>query len=160
VSRSSFPFIAFDPVAVSLGPLDVHWYGIMYLLAFLFFWAGGSWLARHRPWWGWTPQRVGDMLFYGMLGVVAGGRLGYVLFYGLDSLLQDPWFLFRITQGGMSFTAEPGAIVARRWFGRRQARLLAVADFGAPLAPSGWAWPPRPSSVASSGGDTAMRRGR
>jgi phosphatidylglycerol:prolipoprotein diacylglycerol transferase len=139
VSRSSFPFIAFDPVAFSLGPLDVHWYGIMYLLGFLFFWAGGSWLARHRPWWGWTPQRVGDMLFYGMLGVVAGGRLGYVLFYGLDSLLQDPWFLFRITQGGMSFHGGLlGVIVAMWWFGRRHGLgFWQVADFAAPLAPVG-----------------------
>lgn len=103
VSRSSHLYIAFDPVAISLGPLDVHWYGIMYLLAFLFFWAGGNWVARNRAWLGWKPQQVGDMLFYGMLGVVVGGRLGYVLFYGLDSFLRDPLFLFRITQGGMSF---------------------------------------------------------
>jgi phosphatidylglycerol:prolipoprotein diacylglycerol transferase len=139
VSRSSFPFIAFDPVAISLGPLDVHWYGIMYLLAFLFFWAGGSWLARHRPWWGWTPQMVGDMLFFGMIGVVVGGRLGYVLFYGLDSLLQDPWFLFRITQGGMSFHGGLlGVIVAMWWLGRRgDLGFWRVADFAAPLAPVG-----------------------
>jgi phosphatidylglycerol:prolipoprotein diacylglycerol transferase len=63
VSSSQFPFIAFDPVAFSLGPLDVHWYGIMYLLGFLFFWVAGSWVARQRTWWGWTPQEVGDFLF-------------------------------------------------------------------------------------------------
>jgi phosphatidylglycerol:prolipoprotein diacylglycerol transferase len=111
----------------------------MYLLAFLFFWAGGSWLARHRPWWGWTPQMVGDMLFFGMIGVVVGGRLGYVLFYGLDSLLQDPWFLFRITQGGMSFHGGLlGVIVAMWWLGRRgDLGFWRVADFAAPLAPVG-----------------------
>ncbi|MCU0990794.1 MAG: prolipoprotein diacylglyceryl transferase [Xanthomonadales bacterium] len=139
MSPSSPPFIAFDPVAFSLGPFAVHWYGIMYLLGFLFFWAGGSWLARHRSWWGWTPQMVGDVLFYGMLGVVIGGRLGYVLFYGFDSLLQDPWFLFRITQGGMSFHGGLlGVIVAMWWFGRRHGLgFWRVADFAAPLAPVG-----------------------
>jgi phosphatidylglycerol:prolipoprotein diacylglycerol transferase len=139
VSRSSYLFIAFDPVAFSLGPFDVHWYGIMYLLAFLCFWAGGGWLARNRSWWGWTPQEVGDVLFYGMLGVVVGGRVGYVLFYGLDSFLQDPWFLFRITQGGMSFHGGLlGVIVAMGWFGRRSGRSFwQVADFVAPLVPVG-----------------------
>ena len=139
VSQSSYLFIAFDPVAFSLGPLQVHWYGIMSLLAFLFFWAGGNWLARHRPWWGWTPQDVGDVLFYGMLGVVVGGRVGYVLFYGLESLLADPWFLFRITQGGMSFHGGLlGVIVAMWWFGRRSGKgFWRVADFVAPLVPVG-----------------------
>jgi phosphatidylglycerol:prolipoprotein diacylglycerol transferase len=139
VSLSSHPFIAFDPVAFSLGPLDVHWYGIMYLLGFLFFWAWGNRVARRREWWGWTPQDVGDMLFYGMVGVVVGGRLGYVLFYALDSFLQDPLFLFRITQGGMSFHGGlVGVIVAMWWFGRRTGRgFWRVADFVAPLVPMG-----------------------
>jgi phosphatidylglycerol:prolipoprotein diacylglycerol transferase len=139
VSRSSHLFIAFDPVAFSLGPFDVHWYGIMYLLAFLFFWAGGNWLARKCTWLGWQPQEVGDMLFYGMLGVVVGGRLGYVLFYGLDSFFQDPWFLFRITQGGMSFHGGLlGVMVGIWWFGRRSGRsFFQVADFVAPLVPVG-----------------------
>jgi len=111
----------------------------MYLLAFLFFWAGGNWLSRHRSWWGWNPQDVGDMLFYGMLGVVIGGRAGYVLFYGLDSFLQDPWFLFRITQGGMSFHGGLlGVMVGMWWFGRRTGRSFwQVSDFVAPLVPIG-----------------------
>jgi len=139
VSEPTHPFVAIDPVAFSVGPLDVHWYGIMYLLAFLFFWAGGNWLARHRPWWGWTPAMVGDVLFYGMLGVVIGGRLGYVLFYSFDSFLADPSFLFRITQGGMSFHGGLlGVIVAMAWFGRRSGRSFwQVSDFVAPLVPVG-----------------------
>jgi phosphatidylglycerol:prolipoprotein diacylglycerol transferase len=139
VSRSDYLYIAFDPVAFSLGPLHVHWYGIMYLLAFLLFWAGGNWQARHRAWLGWKPQEVGDMLFYGMLGVVLGGRIGYVLFYGLDSFLRDPWFLFRITQGGMSFHGGLlGVIVAMWWYGQASGRnLFQVADFVAPLVPVG-----------------------
>lgn len=139
LNASSYLYIAFDPVAFSLGPLQVHWYGIMYLLAFLFFWLGGNWVARRRPWWGWTPDDVSDFLFYGMLGVVIGGRLGYVLFYGFDSLIQDPLFVFRITQGGMSFHGGMlGVIVALWWFARRTQRSFwAVADFASPLAPIG-----------------------
>ena len=141
VSEPSHLYIAFDPVAFSLGPLQVHWYGIMYLLAFLFFWLAGTWTVRHRPWWGWSGEDVGDMLFYGMLGVVIGGRLGYVLFYALDSLLADPLFLFRITQGGMSFHGGLlGVIVAMAWFARRSGRgFWQVADFVAPLVPIGLA---------------------
>jgi len=139
VNVSDYAYVAFDPVAFSVGPLAVHWYGIMYLLGFLFFWAGGNWLARHRAWWGWTPQMVGDMLFYGMLGVVLGGRLGYVLFYGFDSFLSDPTFLFKITQGGMSFHGGLlGVIAAMWWFGRRSGLgFWRVADFVAPLVPVG-----------------------
>ncbi|MDT8319605.1 MAG: prolipoprotein diacylglyceryl transferase [Xanthomonadales bacterium] len=139
MTRSEYLYIAFDPVAFSIGPLDVHWYGIMYLLGFVFFWTAGSWIARHRPWWGWTPQEVGDLLFYGMIGVIVGGRLGYVLFYAFDSLLADPLFLFKITQGGMSFHGGLlGVIVAMWWFAHRSGRSFwQVADFAAPLAPVG-----------------------
>jgi len=139
VNSSKYSFLAIDPVAFSLGPFDVHWYGIMYLLAFLFFWGAGNWIARNRAWWGWNPQEVGDVLFYGMIGVVIGGRLGYVFFYSLDSLLQDPLFLFKITQGGMSFHGGlAGVIVAMWWFGRRTGKTFwQVADFIAPLVPVG-----------------------
>jgi phosphatidylglycerol:prolipoprotein diacylglycerol transferase len=139
VSQSNHLFIAFDPVALSIGPLSVHWYGITYLLAFLFFWAYGSWLARNREWWGWSPQDVGDMLFYGMLGVVVGGRTGYVLFYAMDSFLENPMFLFKITQGGMSFHGGLlGVMAAMWWFGRKSGRSFwDVADFVAPLVPIG-----------------------
>jgi phosphatidylglycerol:prolipoprotein diacylglycerol transferase len=141
LSESSHPYIAFDPVAFSLGPLEVHWYGIMYLLAFGFFWAVGAWTVRHRPWWGWSSQDVGDMLFYGMLGVIVGGRAGYVLFYAFDSFIADPLFLFRITQGGMSFHGGLlGVIAAMAWFAHRNGRSFwHVADFAAPLVPIGLA---------------------
>lgn len=139
MSQSNHLFIAFDPVAFSIGPLSVHWYGVTYLLAFLFFWAYGSWLARNREWWGWSPQDVGDMLFYGMLGVVVGGRTGYVLFYAMDSFLENPMFLFKITQGGMSFHGGLlGVMAAMWWFGRKSGRSFwDVADFVAPLVPIG-----------------------
>lgn len=139
VTDSKYLFVAIDPVAFAIGPVQVHWYGITYLLAFLFFWAGGTWLVRRRPWWGWTAQDISDMLFYGMLGVVIGGRLGYVLFYGFDSLLQDPLFLFRITDGGMSFHGGLlGVIAAMAWMARRSGRSFwHVSDFVAPLVPVG-----------------------
>ncbi|MBT8041072.1 MAG: prolipoprotein diacylglyceryl transferase [Xanthomonadales bacterium] len=141
LSSSVHLYIAIDPVALSIGPFSVHWYGITYLLAFLFFWAAGSWLVRRREWLGWKSQDIGDMLFYGMLGVVIGGRLGYVLFYAFDSFLQDPLFLFRITQGGMSFHGGLlGVIAAMWWYGRTSGRgFWAVSDFAAPLVPIGLA---------------------
>ena len=121
--QPAHPLVAIDPVALSLGPLDIHWYGIMYLLGFLFFWFGGSYFAARRQWLGWSSNDVGDFLFYAMLGVVLGGRLGYVLFYGFDSFLEDPIFLFRITDGGMSFHGGlMGVIVAMAWFARKTGR--------------------------------------
>ncbi len=136
---SQYLYIAIDPVAIGLGPLQVHWYGIMYLLGFLFFWGAGNRLARSRPWSGWSQEAVGDFLFYGMLGVVIGGRVGYVFFYSLDSLLQDPLFLFKLTQGGMSFHGGLiGVGLAVAWFARRsQLNIWQVSDFVVPLVPVG-----------------------
>lgn len=134
-----------DPVALSVPipfldrTVDIHWYGIMYLLAFVLFWAVGSYRARRLPWLGWHPKDVGDFLFYGMLGVILGGRLGYVLFYGMDSFLDNPLFLFRINEGGMSFHGGLlGVILAMWWFARKTGRTFwQVSDFAAPLAPIG-----------------------
>ncbi len=139
LNTSDYLYIAIDPVAFSVGPLSVHWYGIMYLLAFVFFWWGGRVLAAKRPWFGWDPKEVGDFLFYGMVGVILGGRLGYVLFYSFDSLLKNPLFIFRINEGGMSFHGGLiGVIAAMWWYGRKTGRTFwQVADFVAPLVPVG-----------------------
>ena len=139
MSTSEYFYVAFDPVAFSIGPLAVHWYGIMYLLAFVLFWAVGSYLARTRPWYGWQPKDVGDFLFYGMLGVILGGRLGYVLFYGFESFIENPLFLFRINEGGMSFHGGLlGVIAAIGWYARKTGRTFwQVADFASPLGPIG-----------------------
>ena len=94
--QSAYRLINIDPVAFSFGPLEVHWYGVMYLLAFLSFWMLGRRIANNRRWLKWSAEEVGDILFYGMLGVILGGRLGYVFFYGFESLLENPLFLFRI----------------------------------------------------------------
>ena len=130
----------FDPVAFALGPVKVHWYGLMYLVAF----ALGWWLGRVRArdaWRGWSRDDVGDVLFYGALGAVAGGRLGYMFFYDFDRLLADPLSLFMVWRGGMSFHGGLlGVIVAMWWFARSRGRgFFEVADFIAPLVPPGLA---------------------
>jgi len=132
----SFPEI--DPVIVQLGPFAVRWYGLMYLVGFL----AGWWLMRwraNRPGSGWTLQEVGDLLFYSALGVILGGRLGYVLFYGWERLLDDPMFVLRIQEGGMSFHGGMlGVLVAAAWFARKTGRhFIDVTDFGVPVVPIG-----------------------
>ena len=139
MSQGYLEFPQFDPVLVSLGPLSIRWYGLMYLIGFAF----ALWLANRRADKGsdWTREQVSDLLFAGFLGVVIGGRVGYVLFYGLDFWLQDPLYLFKVWTGGMSFHGGLlGVIAAMWWYARRQQRaFFAVADFVAPLVPFGLA---------------------
>lgn len=128
-----------DPIAFRLGPLQVHWYGIMYLLGFGAAW----WLGRLRVRAGRLPgvneQSYGDLLFYAMLGVVLGGRLGYVFFYSFGDLLKDPLMLFRVWEGGMSFHGGLiGVVVAAWWWSsRHRLHLMDTVDFLAPLVPPG-----------------------
>lgn len=128
-----------DPIAVSLGPLRVHWYGVMYLLGFLVAW----WLGGRRIRAGRLPGVDGnafsDLLFYAMLGVVLGGRLGYVLFYGLGELLRDPLMIVRVWDGGMSFHGGLVGVLVAAWLWSRRHRLhfFDTMDFLAPLVPPG-----------------------
>src|ERR1051325_4413022 len=127
-----------DPVALSLGPVKVHWYGIMYLIGFI----GGCALGVYRtgrPNSGWQGHEVGDVLFYIALGVILGGRLGYVLFYNFAYFAQHPLKIFALWDGGMSFHGGLLGVIAAMWyFGRRTGRrFFAVADFIAPLCPLG-----------------------
>jgi len=136
VQHPHYPDI--DPVIVALGPLAIRWYGLAYLAAFALCW----WLGNRRadqPGSGWSRQEVSDLVFYGAIGAVLGGRLGYTFFYGFGFLLDDPLYLFRIWEGGMSFHGGLiGTIVALWWFGRRTGRgFWRVADFAAPLVPTG-----------------------
>ena len=91
-----------DPVALSLGPVQLHWYGLMYVFAFAAGWLLGRWRAS-RPWSGWKADMVDDYVTWVMLGVILGARLGYVLFYDLSVYLADPLEVFKLWNGGMSF---------------------------------------------------------
>ena len=131
----------FDPVALSIGPLSVHWYGLMYLLAFVLFVLMGRVHAKQLPQAGWTNQAIDDLLFYGALGVVLGGRLGYVLFYKPGYYLGHPLEIFALWQGGMSFHGGLlGVLLAMGLYGKRHGRsFFEVTDFIAPLVPLGLA---------------------
>jgi phosphatidylglycerol:prolipoprotein diacylglycerol transferase len=93
----------FDPVAIHLGPLAVRWYGLMYLIGFVLFVVLGKIRARQNLLTGWHPRDVDDMLFYGVFGVILGGRLGYILFYKPMYYLAHPMETLALWQGGMSF---------------------------------------------------------
>ncbi len=126
-----------DPIIFSVGPLAIRWYGLAYLLAFALAWYLGIRRAQRDS--QWRREEVGDLIFYGALGAVIGGRVGYVFFYAFDQLLADPLFLFKITQGGMSFHGGLLGVVLAVWlYGRKLGRgLLQMTDFGAPLVPLG-----------------------
>src|SRR5687767_13377922 len=88
-----------DPVAFAIGPVKVHWYGLMYVLGFI----AGWWLARRRaamPGSTWKPIDVDDLIFFAAVGVIVGGRVGWMLFYGLDNLREDPLAIIRVWEGG------------------------------------------------------------
>jgi phosphatidylglycerol:prolipoprotein diacylglycerol transferase len=132
-----------DPVAFSLGPLHVHWYGLMYVLAFAMFIMLGRVRVKqpHIAAQGWKNDDLDDMLFYGMLGVVLGGRLGEVFFYQPAHFLAHPLDIFKIWQGGMSFHGGfIGVLIAMTLWARKAKRnVLDVWDFIAPLVPLGYA---------------------
>lgn len=126
-----------DPVALSLGPVDIHWYGLMYLLGFGAAWWLGRLRARTTP--GWDPASIGDMIFYGALGVVIGGRVGYILFYDLQSYLDAPLNVLKVWEGGMSFHGGLVGVLIAIWLFARKTdkRFFEVGDFVAPLVPIG-----------------------
>ena len=132
------PYPAIDPVAVSFGPVRLHWYGVMYIAAFLAAWLLGRCRAA-RPGSGWTADQVDDLATWAMLGVVLGARLGYILFYDLDAYLADPLEVVRVWNGGMSFHGGlVGVLSAALWWSlRHKKRFLDVTDFVAPLVPPG-----------------------
>jgi phosphatidylglycerol:prolipoprotein diacylglycerol transferase len=127
-----------DPVAVALGPIEVHWYGLMYLVAFV----AGWWLGivrTRRPGTEWRAAEIGDLVFYFALGAVLGGRIGYTLMYNFNGFLAEPLVIFRIWQGGMSYHGGMVGVFVAMWlYGRHTQRtFFQVTDFLAPLVPLG-----------------------
>lgn len=132
-----------DPVVFSLGPVDIHWYGLMYVIAFALFLILGRVRVRqpHIAAQGWKNEDLDDMLFYGMLGVIIGGRLGEVLFYRPDYFFANPVEIFKVWEGGMSYHGGFIGVVAAMalWARQRKRSLMDVLDFIAPLVPLGYA---------------------
>jgi len=133
----------FSPIALQIGPIAIHWYGLMYLVAFgLFLWLGAQRVKLPQfAQAGWTRRDVEDLLFYGVLGVVIGGRLGYVLFYKPGYYAANPFEILAVWKGGMAFHGGLlGVIVAMAWFARIKERpFLQVTDLIAPCVPTGLA---------------------
>ncbi|MBN8279929.1 MAG: prolipoprotein diacylglyceryl transferase [Gammaproteobacteria bacterium] len=133
-----FAYPHFDPVALQVGPLAVRWYGITYLAGFAAAWYLGRRRAA-RPGSVVTPLQVDDLIFYSALGVILGGRIGYMLFYGMDQIVANPLNLFRIWEGGMSFHGGFLGVLTAMWLYARRlgVRFFELMDFVAPLAPLG-----------------------
>ena len=133
-----FLYPDFDPVALRIGPLAVRWYGITYLVGFAAAWYLGKRRAARAdsPV---TALQVDDLIFYAALGIILGGRIGYMLFYGLDQIVANPLNLFRIWEGGMSFHGGLLGVMTATWlYARRLGQpFMKVMDFVAPLVPIG-----------------------
>lgn len=127
-----------DPIAISFGPLKIHWYGLTFVSAFVMAWALGVLRAR-KPGSGWKKEEVGDLIVAGAFGVILGGRLGYIILYKFSYYLQHPIEIFYVWQGGMSFHGGfLGVVFAMWWFARKTNRSwTTVVDFQAPLIPLG-----------------------
>ena len=133
-----FVYPEIDPIIFSIGPVAIRWYGLMYVIGFLAAW----WLARRRCEQPGSPvngAQVDDLIFYAMLGVIIGGRVGYCLVYGWSDFIRDPLYLFKITEGGMSFHGGlAGVMLAMWWYGRKLGKTIwQILDFVAPLVPIG-----------------------
>lgn len=129
-----------DPVALSLGPISIYWYGLTYVGGLIFAW----WLGKRRAQLAQSPvseEQIDDLIFYAALGIVAGGRIGYALIYGADSLWDDPLRVFRLWEGGMAFHGGFLGVVIAMWLFSRHHKIefAALVDFIAPLAPVGLA---------------------
>jgi len=133
----SYPDI--DPIALALGPIKIHWYGITYVVGIVAAWLLLRWRTDKNPSLKWSSEQVDDMVFYATLGIIVGGRLGSVLFYNLPYYLDHPIDIFKINQGGMSFHGGlMGALLAMVWFARKtNSGFFNVIDFIAPVVPIG-----------------------
>lgn len=133
-----FIYPEINPVLLTIGPLQLHWYGLMYLIGFAGAWLFARWRIKKYQL-NWSNEELSDLIFYSAIGVVCGGRLGYMVFYNLSSLIHEPLSLFKVWQGGMSFHGGLlGAILAFFIFASRKGkRFFEVTDFAVPLVPIG-----------------------
>ncbi len=131
----------FDPIFLKLGPVAIHWYGVMYLVAFVAAFLLGRYRMKKQPWLTLETKEFDDILFYGVLGVIVGGRLGYVLFYKPLDYINNPLQIFYVWEGGMSFHGGLiGVLIAVAIFCfNRNKNWLTLMDFIAPLIPTGLA---------------------
>lgn len=130
----------FNPIAIQITEkFGVHWYGLMYLIGFVAFLLLGKYQIKHKPWFNWNQQMLDDALFFGALGVVLGGRIGYVLFYQFSNFMSHPLDIFKVWQGGMSFHGGfLGVLIAMYFFHKKHPQpWLKIMDFVAPLVPIG-----------------------
>ncbi len=139
----AIPFPAIDPVALEIGPMVIRWYGLAYVAGLIGGWLYARWLVRQDALWGGLPRptvsELDDLLIYVAIGIVAGGRIGFVLFYDLPSYLENPLEIFAVWRGGMSFHGGLlGAILALWLFGKRKGYLpLSMLDLVAVVVPIG-----------------------
>lgn len=129
-----------DPVAFQLGPIKVHWYGLMYLIGFIAAWALGRLrVAKLNS--GWTSEQLSDLIFYAAVGVIVGGRLGYMLFYDFGGFMDNPLTLFQVWRGGMAFHGGLIGVAIALWFYSYKIKksVWELTDFAAPLVPIGLA---------------------
>ena len=129
-----------NPIVFKLGPIKVHWYGIMYLVGFGFAWGLALYRARQSQR-GWNAAQVGDLIFYSALGVIIGGRLGYMIFYDFFNFIASPLTIFEVWHGGMSFHGGLIGVGIAMWIFSRltKKQWMDVIDFNAPLVPLGLA---------------------
>ncbi len=134
------PYPNIDPIAFSIGPVHIHWYGLMYLVGFIAAFALAHWRVKHHAL-DWTSEQISDLIFFAALGVIIGGRIGYLLFYPTPPDFSFPWSIFKVWEGGMSFHGGfIGVVLAMMLFAyRRQKSVWEVIDFAAILTPFGLA---------------------
>jgi phosphatidylglycerol:prolipoprotein diacylglycerol transferase len=134
------PYPNISPIALKVGPISIHWYGIMYLIGFIAAWWLALYRAKQKQYDNvWTSVRISDLIFYGAIGVVLGGRLGYMLFYDFSTFIHHPLSLLKIWQGGMSFHGGLLGVIVAIWIYSRRFKMpfFQVTDFIAPMVPIG-----------------------
>lgn len=137
IDPNIFTISAFELFSLTIGPISLKWYGLMYLLGLVSAWWLGNRRARQTE--NWNTDQVSDVIFYAFLGIVVGGRMGYVFFYQFDRFMADPLYLFQITEGGMSFHGGfLGVLAAYVYFAHKSKKtFFEIADFFAPFIPIG-----------------------